>query len=216
MCGLTYSRQTTWGSGRAWKPFGVRTVTVPGGTQALTRSAPIEIRSRSSLGTVPLPSLLGAILIKTRAIEVDDLPDNQRSDVAFLFSLVEDPDELVARMTAQERGWLRRHPYFGDPRDACWTEINGAEADVGVGKRLSRGRGYRGPSPTGPYVELLQSMHSERLRDLATVIAVVRDHSHQHRLPGMDLDVAIELSPEFVLKHVRRPPLQAPLHDLPG
>jgi len=91
---------------------GFRTVTVPGGTQALTRSAPIEIRSRSSLGTVPLPSLLGAILIKTRAIEVDDLPDNQRSDVAFLFSLVEDPDELVARMTAKERGWLRRHPYL--------------------------------------------------------------------------------------------------------
>jgi len=116
---------------------GFRTVTVPGGTQALTRSAPIEIRSRSSLGTVPLPSLLGAILIKTRAIEVDDLPDNQRSDVAFLFSLVEDPDELVARMTAKERGWLRRHPYFGDPRDACWTEIIGAEDGAIVYRRLA-------------------------------------------------------------------------------
>src|SRR5438309_9446135 len=76
---------------------GFRTVMVPGGTQALARSAPIQIRSRSSRGTVPLPSLLGAILIKTRAIAVDDLPENQRSDVAFLFTLVEDPDELASQ-----------------------------------------------------------------------------------------------------------------------
>src|SRR5947209_19766035 len=139
MCGLTYSRQTTWGSGRAWKPFGVRTVTVPGGTQALTRSAPIEIRSRSSLGTVPLPSLLGAILIKTRAIAVDDLPENQRSDVAFLFTLVEDPDELASQISANERRWLRRHPYFGDPHDACWTGIIGPEDGAIVYRRLTAG-----------------------------------------------------------------------------
>jgi hypothetical protein len=118
---------------------GFRTVMVPGGTQALARSAPIQIRSRSSRGTVPLPSLLGAILIKTRAIRVDDLPDNQRSDVAFLFSLVEDPDELVSQITAKERGWLRRHPYFGDPHDACWTGIVGAEDGAIVYRRLTAG-----------------------------------------------------------------------------
>jgi len=57
---------------------------------------------------------------------VDDLPENQRSDVAFLFTLVEDPDELASQISANERRWLRRHPYFGDPHDACWTGIIGA------------------------------------------------------------------------------------------
>jgi hypothetical protein len=116
---------------------GFRTIMVPGGTQALARSAPIEIRSRSVVGLVPLPSLLGAILIKTRAIAVDDLPANQRSDVAFLFSLIEDPDEFVSQITPTERGWLRRHPYFGDSRNICWSGIVGTEAGANVYRRLA-------------------------------------------------------------------------------
>jgi hypothetical protein len=58
------------------------------------------------LGTVPLPDLLGAMLVKIRAIDVDDEPRAQRSDVAFLLSLVEDPDELAKKCSATERGWL--------------------------------------------------------------------------------------------------------------
>jgi hypothetical protein len=86
---------------------------------------------------VPLPSLLGAILIKTRAIAVDDLPANQRSDLAFLCSLVEDPDEFVSLITPTERGWLRRHPYFGDSRHMCWNGIVGAESGANVYRRLA-------------------------------------------------------------------------------
>ena len=98
----------------------------------------MEIRSRSALGAIPLPSLLGAILIKTRAIEVDDLPANQRSDVALLLSLIEDPDELVGEITPTERGWLRRHTYFGNPGDACWSGITRAEAGAIVYRRLAQ------------------------------------------------------------------------------
>src|SRR2546430_10912799 len=58
-------------------------------------------------------------------------------------------------------------------------------------------------------------MDSERLRNLAAMITIVRDHPHQYRLPCMDLDVSIPLTAEFLRKHVRRPPLEAPLHDLP-
>jgi hypothetical protein len=39
---------------------------------------------------LPRPNLLGAILVKTRAIAVDDAKDSQRIDVAFLLTLVED------------------------------------------------------------------------------------------------------------------------------
>lgn len=117
-----------------------RTVTVPGGTQALHRSAPVEVRTRSVTGTVPLPNLLGAILIKVRAIDVDDEPRAQRSDVAFLLSLVENPDELAKQCSATERGWLRTNPYFGDPHNACWNGIVGAEDGAIVYRRLLAAR----------------------------------------------------------------------------
>ena len=63
-----------------------RTVGVPGGTQALRRTRVVEVRSGAETGHVPRPDLLGAILIKARAIEVDDQPDNQRqgSDVSVV------------------------------------------------------------------------------------------------------------------------------------
>lgn len=81
------------------------------------------MRSRDVEGEVPRPSLLGAILVKVRAIAVDDLPEAQRADVALLLQLVDEPDRLAAELTQTERGWLRRHPYFGDPSDACWASF---------------------------------------------------------------------------------------------
>lgn len=94
---------------------GARTVRVPGGTQALHRKRDVDIKTGSKRGTLPVPNLLGALLVKVRAIEVDDQPEAQRRDVAFLLSLVEDPDPLEAELSKTERGWLRRHPYFADP-----------------------------------------------------------------------------------------------------
>lgn len=117
-----------------------RTVRVPGGTQALHRSAPVAVRTRSVTGTVPLPDLLGAILVKVRAIAVDDEPQAQRSDVAFLLSLVENPDELARHCSPAERRWLRKHPYFGDPHNACWNGIVGAEDGPIVYRRLITAR----------------------------------------------------------------------------
>jgi len=79
------------------------------------------------------------VLTSREPLAVDDLPENQRSDVAFLFTLVEDPDELASQISANERRWLRRHPYFGDPHDACWTGIIGAEDGAIVYRRLTAG-----------------------------------------------------------------------------
>ncbi len=116
-----------------------RTVTVPGGTQALNRSGQVQVRSRSTTGTVPVPNLLGAILVKVRAIDVDDVPDAQRSDVAFLLSLVEDPDELARQCSASERTWLRRHSDFGNPSHAAWEGVIRAEDGAIVYRRLIAG-----------------------------------------------------------------------------
>jgi hypothetical protein len=116
---------------------GARTVQVPGGTQALRRSEKVDIRSRSKRGTVSRPNLLGALLVKVRAIAVDDSPDAQRQDVAFLLSLVADPEPLIEDLTARERTWLRRHRYFADPGSPCWAGIEAAEEGVLVYRRLA-------------------------------------------------------------------------------
>jgi hypothetical protein len=114
-----------------------RTVRVPGGTQALRRTTPLEIRTRSARGSVPTPTILGAILVKVRAVAVDDDPDAQRQDLAFLLSIVDDPDPLVAELTRSERGWLRRHPYFGDAESQAWRNIPRAEDGAIVYRRLT-------------------------------------------------------------------------------
>lgn len=117
---------------------GARTVRVPGGTQALRRKQDVGVKTGSKRGTLPIPSLLGAILVKVRAIEVDDQPEAQRHDVAFLLSLVEDPDPLEAELSTAERGWLRRHRHFADARDESYLGIPEA-ADAAIAYRRLAG-----------------------------------------------------------------------------
>jgi hypothetical protein len=45
---------------------------------------------------------------------VDEQPEAQRGDVAFLLSLVDDPDPLDVEILNSERRWLRRHPEYSD------------------------------------------------------------------------------------------------------
>lgn len=106
-----------------------KTVRVPGGTQALRRSSMIRVATRDVEGDLPLPNLLGAILVKVRAIEKDDLPDAQRADVALLLQLVEDPDALARDLSRAERRWLRRHGYFEDPGDPHWDKFDADEPE---------------------------------------------------------------------------------------
>jgi hypothetical protein len=117
---------------------GARTVRVPGGTQALQRSAATEVRSRATVGTVPVPSLLGALLVKIRAILVDDQPEAQRRDAAFLLSLVDDPEAHAADLSASERRWLGRHGYLADPEQECYRGIANAEDAAIVYRRLAK------------------------------------------------------------------------------
>jgi len=115
----------------------LRAPRVPGGTQALTRTRSVDVRSRGASGPVPMPDLLGALLVKVRAIDVDDVPEAQRRDVAFLLSLVEDPDALRADLSKTEIKGLRREDGFGDPSSPCWRGFNSAEDGVIVYRRLT-------------------------------------------------------------------------------
>ena len=116
---------------------GAHTVRVPGGTQALRRKQDVDVKSGLARGTLPIPNLLGAILVKIRAIEIDDQPEVQRRDVAFLLSLVEDPDPIEVERSKSERGWLRRHPYFADPASESYFGIGDASDAAITFRRLA-------------------------------------------------------------------------------
>ncbi len=87
---------------------GTRTVPIPGGSQALKRSIPMRVvMDDGSRATVRAPTLLGAILIKARALPVHDDPEAQRQDLVSLLSYVKDPLEMRGELSKAEAKWLR-------------------------------------------------------------------------------------------------------------
>lgn len=107
-----------------------RTISVPGGTQALDRSEPVTIRTRDVEGEVLRPNLLGAIMVKLRAIDVDDLPDAQRADVAMLLGLATEPDSIAHELTRKDRKILKRHAYFADLDDVRWGRFDAEDPET--------------------------------------------------------------------------------------
>jgi len=99
------------------------TVEVPGGTQALRRTEMVEVTIGRRTGRLPRPKLLGAILVKARAVGVDDVPNNQRADLALLLSFVDDVEALARQLVGRERTWLRRRAEMNDPDDAWWQAL---------------------------------------------------------------------------------------------
>lgn len=103
------------------------TLPVPGGSQALRRSEPVDVRLGGAKASLPRPNLLGAILIKARAIDVDDAKESQRQDLAFLLGLVEDPRVLAEDLRKRERGWLKARTDLLDRSARAWRAASNAE-----------------------------------------------------------------------------------------
>lgn len=110
----------------------LHTVQVPGGTQALNRTRVQDVRIGRRRGGIPVPSLLGAILLKARAVAVDDVPESQRIDLALLLSLVGDVAPLQEELRRTEKSWLRRRGEMGNASTACWRFFSRDEAQRGV------------------------------------------------------------------------------------
>jgi hypothetical protein len=53
------------------------------------------------------PTLLGAMLLKARALPLHSKPEDQREDIITLLGLVDDPDAMRPSLTRAERPW---HP----------------------------------------------------------------------------------------------------------
>lgn len=84
-----------------------KAIGVPGGSQALSRAEDVVVRVDGRSFALRRPTLLGAILIKSRSLMVHADPAAQREDLLRLLALVEDPRDLAADLKPTERRWLR-------------------------------------------------------------------------------------------------------------
>lgn len=108
-----------------------RTVSVPGGTQALNRTELLPVAAGPAQGLLPRPSLLGALVIKAAAVAVDDVPDAQRSDLALLLNLVQRPTGLRDELSSKDRKRLQARSEMLDPRHQAWSQLPTSQADRG-------------------------------------------------------------------------------------
>lgn len=74
---------------------------------------------------------MGAIVAKAVAVEVDDVPDAQRQDLALLLSLVDDPIAAAEQLTAKDRKRLRSRAEMARVDLRAWTGLDGDAADRG-------------------------------------------------------------------------------------
>lgn len=102
---------------------------VPGGTQALERTELVPVAFGDRSGLVPRPSLLGALVGKAVAVEVDDVPEAQRLDLALLLSLVDDPLDMADQLTRKDRQRLRARSEMVDADQRAWASLPPDAAD---------------------------------------------------------------------------------------
>jgi len=101
-----------------------RTIEVPAGTQALTRTQIVDVRHGSRTGRVPRPSLLAAVVGKAAACRLPGDPARHVRDLAFLCALVEDPFAMRQEMTSKDLSRVRAAAPMLSDRDAQpWRQL---------------------------------------------------------------------------------------------
>lgn len=123
-----------------------RTLTVPGGRQAVERTRFVAVSHAGRTASVPRPSLLGAVIAKAHAAMLPlTPPDRQRhrSDLAFLLSLVPDPFVLREELSDSERQRLTTYTELLDGQDRTWSTLTPTAANHGRAtlRVLLRGQG---------------------------------------------------------------------------
>jgi len=84
-----------------------RTIQIPGGSQALSRTETVILVIGDQRVRVRRPTILGAILLKARSLRVHGRPEDQRQDLITLLGVVDNPRTAAATLKATERQWLR-------------------------------------------------------------------------------------------------------------
>jgi len=99
-------------------------VPVAGGQRALDRRTFVRIDTEAGPASIPLPDLVGAIVIKARAATSDTRDrDRHHTDIAQLAAIVDDPIELRDSLDAKEKRYLRRTRLPEDRTKSPWLEL---------------------------------------------------------------------------------------------
>ncbi len=100
-------------------------VSVAGGQRALDRRMVAHIDTEAGPASIPLPDLVGAIVIKARAA-TSDTRDRIRhhTDIAQLAAIIDDPIELCESLDTKEKRYLRRVRLSDDLTTSPWLELD--------------------------------------------------------------------------------------------
>lgn len=113
-----------------------KTLEAVGGRQALERRRVVSVEVHGEGFSVPIPSLLGAIVIKARVAASSGL-DKHRRDVARLLALADDVEPMRQEMSSKERGYLRARSELRNPSHPAWNGIANSEDAIIALERLS-------------------------------------------------------------------------------
>jgi predicted nucleotidyltransferase len=108
-------------------------VSIAGGQRALDRRVVVQIETEFGRGHVPLPDLVGALVLKARAA-IADTRDRERhlTDLAQLASIINDPIGLIGALDKKERRALRRVHLSHDPTQTPWLALDEAKRQRSV------------------------------------------------------------------------------------
>lgn len=101
-----------------------------GSRQALNRRRVVTIDAGDGPFDLPIPSLIGAIIIKARVVGNVQRKKSQgkhERDLARLLALVADPVAERADLTKKERGYLRERADMTSPGHSAWNSVPNAE-----------------------------------------------------------------------------------------
>ena len=102
-----------------------------GGRQALNRSRRVQVDAGDGVFEMPIPSLIGAIVIKARVTEASQTgADKHRRDLARLLALVQDPTASRDELNKGERACLRARTELRSVDHPAWRGIAGADDGV--------------------------------------------------------------------------------------
>ncbi len=104
----------------------LETIQVSGGTQALRRTEAITVGLEGKETEIRCPSLLGAILLKSRSVTKKDR-EQDREDLIRLLTCVQEPRSLKAELKAGERRWLQSAEARLDLGDPGLANLFGSE-----------------------------------------------------------------------------------------
>jgi hypothetical protein len=116
---------------RRLRTVGGDTIRIEGGTQALQRAMSVRVIKGARSVVVPVPDLLGALVLKAAAWAADSRDRERHSgDAAFLVSLMPDPLAERSRFAGSDRKRLQRlDRVLGDPDATEWRRLGDAADD---------------------------------------------------------------------------------------